>query len=153
MNKKPMQLVGRDHPVLHTPAEPVTDIDQELWLLVMRMRATLIARGGIALAAPQVGRPLRLIVTAYDDVALNPSIETHGKATPWVEGCLSLPGRWYEVPRFDKVTLTATSLGGEEIVTGVQGDYARLWQHEIDHLDGVLIAERWPEVRQPKAAG
>lgn len=142
-----MALVGRDHPALHQPAEKITDIDGQLWQLVVRMRATLIAQQGAGLAAPQVGRPLALVVTAAGDVVINPHVEPHGRLIAGPEGCLSLPGRVYEVERAKRCVLTGFNLAGEEVAVGLNGFHARLWQHELDHLNGVLISEQWPEIR------
>lgn len=142
-----MALVGRKHEALHTPAEKITEIDGALWQLVVRMRATLIAQQGAGLAAPQIGRSLALVVTAAGDVVINPQLELHGKTITGPEGCLSLPGRVYEVERRKRCVLTGYNLAGEEIAVGITDFQARLWQHEMDHLAGVLISEQWPEIR------
>lgn len=148
MTVKPMAMVGRKHEALHTAAEPIEVIDGALWSLAARMRATLIKLQGAGLAAPQVGQSKALVVTATGDVVLNPRVELDGRMVPGPEGCLSLPGRCYEVERAERCTLFGVNLAGDETSVGITGFLARLWQHEVDHLDGVLICESWPEIGQ-----
>ncbi len=140
----PLALVSRAHPALRRPADPVTDI-AEAERLARRMELTRRTRKGLAVAAPQVGRPLRLVVAAgVDDkpvVAINPTVIAVNRAkVPGREGCLSWPGRWFVVPRWEEVTVSAKNLNGLDFVLDVTDPLlARMWQHEIDHLDGKLI--------------
>lgn len=145
----PLTMVDPDDPILHAQADEVTDIDGKLWTLALRMRATLIEHEGAALAAPQVGHGVQLVVTVYGDIVINPQVTkaTVGRTIVEPEGCLSLPGRTFTVPRAKRCTLVGHNLAGEQIGVGLKGFPARLWQHECDHLAGVLIGDgTWPEI-------
>jgi peptide deformylase len=149
----PLALVGAKHPALHTPAVDIRTVSvQQVSVLSERMKATLVRLKGYALAACQIGRPLGLVVTR-DPLAvwLNPRIvDTDGRMISEVEGCLSMPSRWYEVERFEKVTVEAFTLTGKVAHINASNLQARIWQHEYDHLQGKLISEGgWPEARRP----
>jgi peptide deformylase len=132
-------------PVLKRPTAPVTDVDGALVKLVDAMYNTMHEAPGVGLAAPQVGVQRRFFV--YDigegpQVLLNPEIvEAQGE---WLyeEGCLSLPGLAFEVVRPKIVTVKAQDLDGNDVL--IEGDelLGRVFLHEIDHLDGVLMLER-----------
>ncbi len=140
----PIPLVGRGHPVLRRAAAPVVDFEQAA-KLARRMELTRRAKRGLALAAPQVGKGIRLLV--LDDgrgghlAAANPTIvAVNGGKVEGREGCLSWPGRWFLVPRWERVTVEAQDLEGRRFM--VDADLplaARMWQHELDHLDGRVI--------------
>lgn len=148
LGARPYALVGKKHPALHTPAGPVLAVDDEIRVLVARMFATVHAVNGIALAAPQVGIPLRLIVSRDGNVSVNPVLRGHSETTKTApEGCLSLPGRHFDVARYTKIQGAAVVDGSVKEFT-VDGALARVWQHELDHLDGILISDRWPETRR-----
>lgn len=106
------------------------------------------ARGRLALAAPQVGRSVALVVTKAGDIVLNPSVylDVDSQLITDTEGCLSLPGKTYLVDRYLRCSVEGYSLDWEPMKFDVHGLEARLWQHEGDHLEGRLISERWPEV-------
>lgn len=154
---KPMQLVGRNHAALHQVAHPITVWgSDDLNLLVRRMFATLsVHADGLALAAPQVGRPLRLVVvndrkTETGIAIANPVVKVGGRRIVEPEGCLSIPGRWFEVPRFQHcVVVGYDPRNGTPIGCDAVDLMARMWQHEIDHLDGKLLLGRFPETRLP----
>lgn len=104
--------------------------------------------GGVGLAAPQIGLPWRLFVTDVPDeggpkVYVNPALTAPSveRATA-EEGCLSLPGIHVDVQRPVQVTLTALDLDARPITQTSNGFAARVWQHEFDHLNGVLIIDR-----------
>lgn len=146
---KPFALVGRKHSALHEIAVPVSDVDGEVRQIARRMAATLHRHAGLALAAPQVGISLRLVVTR-DAAIANPTVipAWYSIRGPEPEGCLSLPGRWFNVPRCDKVHVSGRDVFTDEFYEGdLEGLHARLWQHEVGHCDGVLISDEWPEIR------
>jgi peptide deformylase len=132
-------------PVLKRPAAPVTDVDGALAKLVDAMYETMYDAPGVGLAAPQVGVQQRFFVYDIGDgpfVLLNPEIV--GASGEWVyeEGCLSLPGLAFEIARPKVITVKAQDLDGNEVV--IEGDelLGRVFLHEIDHLDGVLMLDR-----------
>jgi peptide deformylase len=134
-------------PVLRERASEVTEIDAKLARLAEDMVATMYEAPGIGLAAPQVGVQKRMFVYDLQDgqgprTIVNPVIsETRGE---WVfeEGCLSVPGLSWEIARPREVHLTGTDLDGNEVSFEADELLARLFQHETDHLDGILLLER-----------
>lgn len=140
-------------PVLNSPAAEVTDIDAKVVRLVEDMFDTLYDCGnGIGLAAPQIG--VRKQVFVYDlgddPVALiNPRIADSSGEWAYEEGCLSIPGLYVEILRPAEVLLTGWTLDGDEIEIEADDLLGRLFQHELDHLHGVLMFERMqPEQRR-----
>jgi peptide deformylase len=158
----PIRITG--DPVLHTPAKPVERIDDEIRTLVEDMYETMRAAPGVGLAAPQVGIPLRLFVYEWMDhdgvrhqgTAINPElfIAPLPLAEPDedddAEGCLSVPGERFPLIRSPKALLRATAIGGDDYEIEAEGWLARIFQHEYDHLDGVLYVDRLrlPEQKQ-----
>ena len=134
-------------PVLKQRAAEVDDINGSLVRLADDMVVTMHEAPGLGLAAPQIGVQKRLFVyDLYDDtgpkVIVNPTIaESRGE---WVfeEGCLSVPGLSWEIARPKEVHITGYDLDGNEVSIEADDLLARLFQHEIDHLDGVLLLER-----------
>ena len=134
-------------PVLRQRAAEVDDIDGTLARLADDMLVTMYEAPGLGLAAPQVGVQKRLFVYDLQDdtgphVIVNPTIvEARGE---WLheEGCLSVPGLAFEIVRPKEVHVTGWDIAGNEL--SIDGDemLARLLQHEIDHLDGILLIER-----------
>lgn len=114
--------------------------------LVSDMLKTMEAKKGIGLAAPQVGSDLRLFVAKVDNVSyilINPEIKsTSRKKEVFEEGCLSFPGKFFPVERPAKVKVKARDLNGKKIKIKAEGLLARVFQHEIDHLDGILVIDR-----------
>lgn len=149
MTERGLALVGRLHPALHTPADPVEEITGTLRTLAERMRVTMQRARGTAIAAPQVGHTLQLVVRS-DVTVFNPRVHTDGRLVPGLEGCLSIPGRTFEVERWDRATVTGLRDDETPIEIELTGWEARVWQHELDHLDGRLIIGRYPEVRHPE---
>ena len=133
-------------PVLKTRAAPVEDFDEALERLAEEMLATMREQEGVGLAANQVGRLKRILVAAVEDdeyVLVNPVVEKASEATEsGTEGCLSIPGIQVEVERPTGVKISAQDVSGEPIKIEVEGLLARIFQHEVDHLDGVLILDR-----------
>ena len=140
-------------PVLASQAAAVTDIDGKVVRIVEEMFDTLYdSDSGIGLAAPQVGIQRQIFVWDMDDepmVILNPTIvESDGE---WVydEGCLSIPGLYVEMLRPKKVLVSGFTLEGDEVQIEAVELLARLFQHEIDHLQGVLMFDRMlPDQRE-----
>ena len=151
--------------VLHSPAEPVTEFDDTLRTLVADMYETMELAPGVGLAAPQVGVGLRLFVYDWEDddgvlwrgEAINPELWISpppvGEADEddESEGCLSIPGARYPLRRAELAILKAVDLNGEPFEIKASGWLARIFQHEFDHLDGVLYADRL-EYKHAKAA-
>ncbi len=133
-------------PVLRERAEPVDEITDEIRRLADEMVETLTLRVGYGLAAPQVGVRKRLIVVDVDEhfyVLANPEIVQASEETELgVEGCLSLPGVEAEVERAKRVVVRGLAMSGEPVTVEAEGLLARVFQHEIDHLDGVLFIDR-----------
>jgi len=134
-----------DHPLLREVAEPVTRFDPSLVDLAEEMFATLRAANGVGLAAPQIGQSIRLFVAEYEDqrVALcNPVITLKEGESTGAEGCLSLPGFvGIGIQRAANIEVQAQDLQGEPVTLRAEGLWARILQHEIDHLDGILFLD------------
>ena len=146
----PVRVFG--DPVLRQRANEVEELDGDLARLVDAMYDTMREAQGLGLAATQVGVLKRLYVYDLGDgpqVIVNPEIVDSSGEWLYDEGCLSVPGFQFEIVRPKLVTVRGVDLDGEEIV--IEGDerMGRLIQHEIDHLDGVLLLDRLePEVRK-----
>ncbi len=139
---------------LRMTARPVEEFDDELRSLVERMERLMTDALGIGLAATQVGIVRRLFVfqPGEDEVAavVNPEVVERSEATTVAdEGCLSIQGILVPVERSLTITLTGRDANGEEVRFELDDIYARAAQHELDHLDGVLIIDRTtPEARR-----
>jgi peptide deformylase len=144
-------------PVLKTRARPVEKIDDALRSEIMRMGELMNDALGVGLAATQVGVLHRLLVYRVQQQSpvaalINPEIEWRGKEEEIVEeGCLSLPAVLVEVERPIHVRVRALNEDGEPIVVEASGLEARVIQHEIDHLDGVLILDRTSREQRKEA--
>jgi peptide deformylase len=141
-------------PVLKQRASEIGDIDGRLVQLVDDMFDIMYDAPGIGLAAPQIGVQKRLFVYEFADepgVLINPEIvESDGE---WVynEGCLSIPGIFFEIARPKTVLIKGIDLDGNDVQIEADELQARLYQHELDHLDGTLMVEHLTE-DQSKAA-
>lgn len=140
-----IRIVG--DPVLTQRAEDVTDIDGRLVKLVDDMLATMYDAPGVGLAAPQVGVQKRFFV--YDlgegdggQVLINPVITGVDGEWEFTEGCLSVPGLSWDIVRPDRIGVTGVDLDGNEVEFEAEEFFGRVIQHELDHLDGVLLLER-----------
>ncbi len=139
-------------PRLRRRSDPVEKLTDELGQLAADMLETMYDEPGIGLAAPQVGVPLRLVVldTEWTEedaeraplVLVNPEITIREGKLTWTEGCLSVPDFSADVLRNERVVLRATDLEGNEIVEEASGLRAVCFQHELDHLDGLLFIDR-----------
>ncbi|MBI2881611.1 MAG: peptide deformylase [Candidatus Tectomicrobia bacterium] len=137
-------------PILRRKAKPVKEVDREIKALVQDMIETMHAAPGVGLAAPQVGISRRVIVadpSAGEDpqavlALINPVVvSSEGKAVA-EEGCLSLPDVQEEVERPERVTVEGLFVDGRKACIEADGLLARILQHEIDHVDGILILDR-----------
>jgi peptide deformylase len=143
-------------PVLKQHAAPVTDIDGSLARLSEDMIETMKAAPGLGLAAPQVGVMKRLFVYQLPDdetarVLVNPVISEARGEWEYEEGCLSVPGLYFPIVRPNEVHVTGFDLDGNEVSIEADTLAGRLFQHELDHLDGKLLLE-YLEPEQRKAA-
>ncbi len=133
-------------PVLKTRAAPVESFDDALAHLAEEMLVTMRAHEGVGLAANQVGRLKRILVAATEDeeyVIVNPVVEEVAEPVEQaLEGCLSIPGIQVEVERPTAVTVSGQDPSGAPLRIEASDMLARIFQHEIDHLDGVLILDR-----------
>ena len=133
-------------PVLKSRATPVKDFDESLERLADDMFRVMRENEGMGLAGNQIGRLKRIFVVAYEHeeyVVVNPKIEeSSDDFAEDVEGCLSIPEVRVEVERPAAVTVSCQDLTGAPIRLEAEGILARAFQHEIDHLDGVLILDR-----------
>lgn len=133
-------------PVLKSRATPVKEFDEPLVGLAQDMLATMRKHEGVGLAANQVGRLKRILVAALEDeeyVIVNPVIEARSEETAKeTEGCLSIPGIHVGVERPTAITISGTDASGEPLRVEATDLLARVFQHEVDHLDGVTILER-----------
>ena len=153
-----LDIVTFPEPSLRLKAKQVTKFDTELQTLVDNMFETMRAAPGVGLAAPQIGESLRLVVVEYAEdedenvkpkkyVLVNPEIiKRSEEMVVDVEGCLSLPGLAGRVERHQAVTVKAKNRFGKPLKIEAEGWLARIFQHEIDHLDGVLYIDRAEEV-------
>ena len=139
-------------PRLREISKPILEINDEIRELAKDMCDVMYDEPGIGLAAPQLGVPLRLIVvdttwTEEDSerqplILINPELTEREGSIVWKEGCLSVPEFESEVERSQKVRLIAQDLEGEEVVIDAEELQAVCFQHEADHLDGVLFIDR-----------
>ncbi len=139
-------------PVLGEPAKPVDKIDDTIAALADKMKDIMVEFKGVGLAGPQAGVGLRIFVASPDGtkenakVYINPVITPSGKVESVEEGCLSLPGIWGKIRRYTKCSIKAKGLDGREFSEEAEGLLARIFQHEFDHLNGTLIADKFSTV-------
>ncbi len=163
MSVRPIVITGE--PVLHRPAVLVEAFDDGLRQLVADMFDTMDAAHGVGLAAPQIAVPLRLFVyeMANDDdvpgrgVIINPMLSLSRISTDRPdpdtesEGCLSVPGESYPLKRADQVSVVGFDADGEELSLRATGWFARVMQHEFDHLNGLLYVDRLDDKQTRRA--
>lgn len=147
-----LKIVNYPHPALRVNCKPVANIDRELRLTAGRMIELMHGRDGLGLAAPQVGLDFRMIVCSFpgpreddpsrDVVAVNPVIVEAKGRIKGREGCLSFPQLFQDILRHQSVKVQYYDLDGKlQEASGTDLD-ARIWQHEIDHLNGVLFIDK-----------
>jgi peptide deformylase len=149
-----LEIVSLPQPVLRRKARKVTDFGPELQTLIDDMVETMRQAPGVGLAAPQVDASSRLIVVEYGDeedeeapsrlyIMANPQItRTSEDTVVGTEGCLSVPGIQGDVERPEAVTVKGLNRHGQPMTVKAKGWLARIFLHEIDHLDGVLFVDR-----------
>ena len=161
------EIVTHPNDVLRRKAHKVQDFGKDLQVLIEDMIETMRAEPGVGLAAPQVAVPLRLIVVEYGEeenaevppklyVMANPEITRASMETEkGVEGCLSIPGYVGEVERAVEIVVRGQNRFGKPMKVKARGWLARIFQHEIDHLNGVLFIDRtdkvWKVEEEPQA--
>ena len=148
--------------VLRKKAAPVTDFDDDLQLLIDDMIETMREAPGVGLAAPQIGVSKRVIVIEFGDeqdetipkqlyIMVNPEIVSASEEkVSGIEGCLSVPKFVGEVDRANVVTVRGQDARGKKVKIRAQGWLARIFQHEIDHINGVLYTDRAEELWKPE---
>lgn len=148
MTKFDCKMTRFPEPVLGKKARPIETIDDSIRALAERMADLMVEHKGVGFAGPQAGVDLRIFVVSVDGtkenarVYINPTIEVSGGLAENEEGCLSLPGIWGKIKRYKKCTVTATDLDGRQFTEEGQGLLARAFQHEYDHLEGIMIKDR-----------
>jgi peptide deformylase len=146
MEKVAYEIRTFGDPVLKSRATPVKDFDESLEHLAEEMMRVMREAEGVGLAANQIGCLKRIFVAVHEDeqyAIVNPVIEVRSETTEKdIEGCLSIPETRVEVERPTSVTVSGQDPSGEPVRVEAEGLLARIFQHEIDHLDGVLILDR-----------
>ncbi|HZU35014.1 MAG TPA: peptide deformylase [Gemmataceae bacterium] len=147
-----MRIVHYPHPALRCKAQPLTSIDKQVQLYAGQMLDLMYEARGIGLAGPQVVLPYQILAMNpsgdpeqrdQEGVYLNPVIiERKGGTAEGEEGCLSLPGLYQKVRRAKSVKVHAYNLKGEAVEIVANELPARVWQHEVDHLHGVLFIDK-----------
>ena len=143
-----LKIINYPDPRLKKVSKPLDAIDDSVKQLAARMFELMREHKGVGLAAPQVGKNVRLFVMnhtgdpADDRVYINPSLFEAEGSEEGEEGCLSLPGINAHVVRDKTLRIVAIDLDGKEIDQKATGYQARVWQHEFDHLNGTLITDR-----------
>jgi peptide deformylase len=162
MSSKPIVKMGGRQ--LATPSEAIIDLDKslpEILALIQDMKDTMEEKGGVGIAAPQIGCNKRVIMFGFEKnarypnekpvpftVLINPTITILSSETvdAW-EGCLSIPGLRGLVPRYNKIEYSGYDQEGQLITRVAEGFHARAVQHEYDHLDGILYPQRIKDLR------
>src|ERR1700722_13416957 len=149
----PLKIVQYPHPSLRHKARPLTAIDKRVHVVAGAMIELMYANHGLGLAAPQVGLPFQMFVVNYagdpekrdlEGVYINPVvIERKGGTLEGEEGCLSFPKLFQKVRRAKTITAQAYNLQGQLIEVEMSDLPARIWQHEVDHLHGVLYIDKF----------
>ena len=156
MNMAILHICTYPEEILRQPAEPVTDIDEEVVRLVDHMAETMYSAPGIGLAATQVGVAKQVLVADIAArkpeseliVLINPEIVAAEGEVLFEEGCLSVPDYQAEVKRHEKITVRGLNLKGEEVEIEAEGLLAIVLQHEIDHLNGILFIDRLSKLKR-----
>jgi len=146
-----MEIVKDPNNILHHKLSPVKEITPEIKELILNMRETMKTHNGVGLAANQVGKDLMIFVIDANlaaennvpDAYINPEItEYSDDIAELEEGCLSLPEFWRDIGRSKKIKFKALDESGKKIKIKARGFLARVYQHETDHLNGLLIRDR-----------
>jgi len=151
-----LQIVSYPHPTLRHKSLPIKRVDAKLREIVGEMFELMYEARGVGLAANQVDLPIRLFIVNLEATAgageefvfINPVVSRPKGSAEKEEGCLSLPELYGPVKRPKQVRINAYGLDGQEIQADLDGLFARVVQHELDHLDGVLFVDRMSETNQ-----
>ena len=140
-----LEVMKTGHPVLKQIAEPVEFVNKKIRQLLDDMAETMYKTDGVGLAAPQVNVSKRIIV--LDDgngliEVINPEIVKKEGSQVGLEGCLSVPELFGDVERYDKSEVHGINRNNKKIKIKAEGFLARIFQHEIDHLNGILFVEK-----------
>jgi len=150
-------IIGENNRTLQQKSLSVKHIDSEARSLIEQMKEIMSQNNGVGLAAIQIGVPLRIIICQIDGkfyALINPEITKFFPETSIMEeGCLSLPNIYGEVERPEKITVKAINFDGKKIKLKAFGLLARVIQHEIDHLDGILFVDKAKNIKkEPRKA-
>jgi peptide deformylase len=160
-----LEIATLPDPVLRRKAKKITTFDKDLQTLIDNMVETMRKAPGVGLAAPQISQSIRLVVVEYGEedeegneagpkklyAVINPEITLMSEEVEkGLEGCLSIPGLVGEVERSTKITVKGLNRFGKPVKITAEGWLARIFQHEIDHLEGVLFPDRATNVWKPK---
>jgi peptide deformylase len=157
-----MKIVQYPHPALRHVCRPLTAIDAKVRKAAEEMLEAMYAAKGLGLAAPQVALPYRLIVLNLtgdrnqrdqEGVYVNPVILEKKGSVEDEEGCLSFPGLYAKIRRAKSVNVQAYNLSGEAVGISATELAARAWQHEIDHLDGILFIDKMGTIAKLASRG
>lgn len=155
------EIITIPHPTLNKNARKVTDFGDELQTLIDDMVETLRDAPGVGLAAPQVDVPLRVIIIEFGDeeddsvppklyTIVNPEITRHSQETVLgTEGCLSVPNLIGDVERYEGITVKGLNRWGKPVKIKAKGWLARIFQHEIDHLKGIIFTDIATQIWEP----
>ena len=139
-------IYGFDHPTLREKAKRVSKVDASVVKLIDDLAETMLAAPGAGLAAPQIGVPLRVFVVKGEENQViglvNPELLKGEGVQVGYEGCLSYPGWVGEVARYEDVVIKGRNRHGKEVRIKATGFTSRAYQHELDHLDGILFIDR-----------
>lgn len=146
-------IVKKEDPILRKQAKEVLEVTPKIVKLIQNMASTMYKEKGIGLAAPQVGFSKRVIVVDIGDehglyALVNPIIVEKKGAENGAEGCLSCPEEYGEVIRAKKIVIEGLNEKGEPVRIQAEGLLARAFQHEIDHLDGILFIDKATNLRR-----
>ena len=154
-------IITVPHPTLRKKARKVTDFGPKFQGIIDDMVESLRDAPGVGLAAPQVDVPMRLIVVEFGDeedesvppklyTLANPEITRHSRETVMgTEGCLSIPNLIGDVERYESITIKGLNRQGKPMKVKAKGWLARIFQHEIDHLNGILFTDLATQVWEP----
>ncbi len=148
-----LNIVINPNPILRKKAEKVNNpLSSDIQSLIPEMIKTMLAKDGIGLAAPQIGKSIRIIIIHHKDkdlVMINPKIIKKSLIKEWdEEGCLSVPNVFGDVKRCKKITVKYIDEFGKEQILATEGLLARVIQHEVDHLDGILFIDKAKNLRR-----
>ena len=144
-------IIRYPDPVIRKKSEFVEEVNEEIKQLIEDMTDTMHASSGVGLAAVQIGVLKRVIVVNVGEefiAMVNPEILENEGESQMEEGCLCLPGVLIEIKRSEKVKVKGLNDKGEEIVVDAEGLLARALQHEVEHLDGILIIDKVSRIKR-----